>query len=83
MPDNRQLTTAVRRALKTAPVGLQEVARRARVSRVQLWRLTVGDRSATTEVAQAVLGALDSVGDDCAAAAKLIRRALTHHKEEE
>ncbi len=70
------VTRTMQRILADSPVSLREIARRCGVSHVQLARIVNGERNATPAVAAAVATALETLGADCTARAKRVRRSL-------
>jgi transcriptional regulator with XRE-family HTH domain len=70
-----RLTSAVIRALESAPCSLRALARTAGVSHVQLLHITQGKRRATPAVAAKVAEALDTWSTRCAEGARGIRQA--------
>ena len=71
-----RLTATVARVLKTAPVSVRAIAKRAGVSHVLLSLIVSGARRATVSVALAVAAALEQVGAASDEGAQLIRAAV-------
>lgn len=73
------LTRNVQISLEESPVSLRELARRSKISHVQLARIVAGERNATEAVAVAIADALEGVAKEAAKASVRVRRSLTAH----
>ena len=76
-----RLTSALQRALETAPCSTRRLAAAADVPHSTLVRIQSGERAATLAVAEAVTVALEQWGKDCTQAARRLRQATRKQKE--
>ena len=70
-------TSAVRRAIETAPGSLRRLADAAGVDHTALVRIRTGERGASSDVAKRVAAALEDWAGDCRDAARAIRQTMT------